>query len=408
MIDGAILVAIAAMVLAVVLLWLWRAASRAESAARVRGAAVETALAERNRELERLIASLSGAGGGILVLDEQQCIVASNPAAQELASLPANSGRGRALRDLVPWPQLHRCLDELRAARTPATGGPEATHTTEFEMDDGSSDNGRSVVVRLRSLPGLGYVVAIDDHSRIKRLESLRRDFVANVSHELKTPLAAIQGFVETLLDDPDMPVATRHRFLERIARQTERLTTLVADLLTLSRLDEAKGPETGTEPCDIAAVVRETLRDLASLADRRCVHLSAQIPEHPLLLRVDREGLRQVVGNLVDNAIKYTGEGGRVTVDLQVREEHVRLEVIDTGIGLSVEDQERIFERFYRVDRARSREVGGTGLGLSIVKNTVRGLGGDVGVRSALGQGSTFWVDLPMPRASAPQDGGP
>ena len=402
MIDGGILAALAGLTLAAVLLWLWRATRHAEAAARARCAAVELALADRNRELERLIASLSGAGGGILVLDEQQRIVASNPAAQELAALPANSGRGRSLRDLVPWPQLHQCLDDLRAAGTPEGGGSEATQAAEFEMHDGSND-GRSVVVRLRSLPGLGYVVAIDDHSRIKRLESLRRDFVANVSHELKTPLAAIQGFVETLLDDPDMPVATRHRFLERIARQTERLTTLVADLLTLSRLDEPKGPETGTEPCDIGAVVRETLRDLASLADKRLVQLTSQVPEQPLWLRVDREGLRQVVGNLVDNAIKYTSEGGRVTVDLQVREDHVRLEVIDTGIGLSVEDQERVFERFYRVDRARSREVGGTGLGLSIVKNTVRGLGGDVGVRSALGQGSTFWVELPLPRVAAP-----
>jgi two-component system, OmpR family, phosphate regulon sensor histidine kinase PhoR len=119
------------------------------------------------------------------------------------------------------------------------------------------------------------------------------------------------------------------------------------------------------------------------------------------LLLRADREGVRQVVGNLIDNAIKYTPEGGKVTVHVEVQSDHVQFEVIDTGIGLSDEDQERVFERFYRVDRARSRELGGTGLGLSIVKNTVRSLGGDVGVRSTIGQGSTFWVKLPLPHSN-------
>jgi two-component system, OmpR family, phosphate regulon sensor histidine kinase PhoR len=381
---------------AIVFAVLWKRAEAAALAAAASRELAERSLADCNLELERLVASLSGAGGGLVVLDEQQRIVACNPAGQELVVLPANGGRGRDLRDLVPWPQLHEALDALRNATV-----QDAAMAVDFDMNDGSSDGGRSFVVRLRKLPGLGYVVAIDDESRIRRLESLRRDFVANVSHELKTPLAAIQGFVETLLDDPDMPFPTRHRFLERVARQAERLAALVVDLLTLSRLDDTKGSEDGAEPCDFFGVVRESLRDLAPIAEKRRVHLEARLPKDLLLLRADREGVRQVVGNLIDNAIKYTPEGGKVTVHVEVQSDHVQFEVIDTGIGLSDEDQERVFERFYRVDRARSRELGGTGLGLSIVKNTVRSLGGDVGVRSTIGQGSTFWVKLPLPHSN-------
>jgi len=344
------------------------------------------ALRERTAELTRLSAAFDGAVGGLIVLDEQQRIVATNLAAQELAGL-SGTARGRVLPDVVPWPLLREHLDRLRDG-----DGGEA----EFELETTGPDGARSLVVRLRALAGLGFAVGFDDQSRIKRLESLRRDFVANVSHELKTPLAAIQGFVETLLDDPDMPLATRQRFLERLARQSERLSTLVGDLLTLSRLDEPSGLD-DAEPCDFGAVVRETLRDLGPLAEKKGLRLQTQIPEEAIWLRADREALRQVASNLVDNAIKYTQLGGRVAVTLAVEGKVARLQVWDTGIGLSPEDQQRVFERFYRVDRARSRELGGTGLGLSIVKNTVRGLGGDVGVRSAIGQGSTFWVELPI-----------
>jgi two-component system phosphate regulon sensor histidine kinase PhoR len=205
------------------------------------------------------------------------------------------------------------------------------------------------------------------------------------------------------MLDDGAMPEATRQRFLERIARQTERLSTLVGDLLTLSRLDDDGGEDAQRPPCDFAAVVGDTLRDLASLAERRGLTLTCTLPDQALWVRADREALRQVAGNLVDNALKYTPAGGAVRVTVVPREGRALLEVADTGIGLSPQDQQRVFERFYRVDRARSRDLGGTGLGLSIVKNTVKSLGGDIGVRSRLGHGSTFWVELP---AVAAEDG--
>ena len=345
--------------------------------------------AELQLRIERLEAGLSGAGEGLIVLDEDGRVVATNQAATELARLPTPGCRGRRLDEVVPWPQLHVAIRRCRE-----TGDDIA-----FELDDALG--GRTLAIRVRAMPGPACVVGIDDQSRLKRLESLRRDFVANVSHELKTPLAAIQGFVETLLDDPEMPLATRQRFLERISRQTGRLSTLVADLLTLSRLDESDRSEPPPPPCDLVAVVRDIVRDLLPLAEKRKLVLSARLPADPLTVQADREALRQVGGNLIDNAIKYTPEGGRVTVQLSRQNGLVLLEVADTGIGLSVEDQARVFERFYRVDRARSRDLGGTGLGLSIVKNTVLNLGGDVGVRSTLGQGSTFWVALPHAEAA-------
>lgn len=339
---------------------------------------------ELQLRVDRLEAGLSGAGEGLIVLDEADRIVATNRAATELARLPAQGCRGRQLGELVAWPRLHEAI-----ARARRVGDDVA-----FDLDD--TLGGRTLAIRVRAMPGLACIVGIDDQSRLKRLESLRRDFVANVSHELKTPLAAIQGFVETMLDDPDMPAATRHRFHERIARQAERLSMLVADLLTLSRLDEHSGLEAPARPCDLVGVVRDIVRDLGPLAARRGLRLLPELPAAGALVRADREALQQVGTNLIDNAIKYTPEGGSVTVRVVHRDARVVLEVVDTGIGLSTEDQTRVFERFYRVDRARSRDVGGTGLGLAIVKNTVRNLGGDVGVRSLLGQGSTFWVALP------------
>jgi two-component system phosphate regulon sensor histidine kinase PhoR len=344
----------------------------------------------RETELHRLRAALEGAGEGLIVLEARGRIVAWNSAARTLLGEPAGFGPGRPLTEVLPLGQLVEALAAVGGAAGPAQR--EFDFTGPVAADGGE----RALVVRVRALAGLGFAVGIDDQSRIRQLESLRRDFVANVSHELKTPLAAIKGFVETLLDDPAMPDTVRQRFLGRIARQSERLNTLVGDLLTLSRLDEVEAAPGGK--CDLVSVIRETLRDLLPIAERGRITLTGHGIDRPIEVVGEGESLRQVVGNLVDNAIKYTAEGGAVTVRVAGAGDHVLLEVVDTGIGLGPEDQKRVFERFYRVDRARSRELGGTGLGLSIVKNTVRSVGGEVGVESALGRGSRFWVRLPRP----------
>ena len=390
---------------AVTILLLWRGLRRARRAARRAMTAIHDLrrdLDRRNLEVARLRASLGGASDGLIVLDHEQRIVAWNASAGELAGRPTRLGPGRAVAEVLPWGQLGEALVEL--------GGDGAGATLrEFELSGVAVDDDPDRVLRVavRALSGLGYVIAVEDQSRIKQLESLLRDFVANVSHELKTPLAAIKGYVETMIDDTEMAEATRSRFLDRIARQTERLNSLVGDLLTLSRLDEEELVEGGDRHCDLVQIVQETMRDLVSLAERKNLDVHTQIVDAELPVRADREALRQVVGNLIDNAIKYTPDEGRLDVRLARDGAQARFEVADTGIGLSPEDQERVFERFYRVDRARSRELGGTGLGLSIVKNTVRGLGGDVGVHSAVGRGATFWVTLPCVDPGAGADAG-
>src|SRR5436190_3652078 len=201
---------VGALAVAVVVLGLVWSRTRAAARRHLQELAAVTAQLEGcQREVARLAAALSGAGDGLIVLDEGNRVVATNPAAQELAALPPHDPRGRRIDDVVPWPALQRAL-------ATCNGGNDAQT---FELDE-AAGNGRALAVRVRALSGLGSVIGIDDQSRLKRLESLRRDFVANVSHELKTPLAAIQGLVETLLDDPAMPQPTRQRFLERVARQ--------------------------------------------------------------------------------------------------------------------------------------------------------------------------------------------
>ncbi len=329
---------------------------------------------------------LDALADGVVVLDRDDAPLCANAAARAMLGLRSAGPGAPSLAEQVDWPQLESALFEAR--RSAASQAFEAQRTDA----EGAPLLGISISA---PRPDEVVVLVLRDQSRLRQLESLRRDFVANVSHELKTPLAAIQGFVETMIDDPEMPDATRVRFLERMHRQVQRLATLVTDLLTLSRLDE--GAREPAEPCDLASVVREVARDLQPFAEQRGVALRIETPQQPVWISAEREALRQVVSNLTDNAVKYTPRGGSVAAQLACADSVAEFAVTDTGIGLAEEDQERVFERFYRVDKARSRELGGTGLGLSIVKNTVQGIGGSVGVASRLGYGSTFWAKLPI-----------
>jgi two-component system phosphate regulon sensor histidine kinase PhoR len=247
-------------------------------------------------------------------------------------------------------------------------------------------------------------VLTFSDSTERQRLERVRRDFVANSSHELRTPLTSIRGFVEALedgaLDDP----ATAGRFLGKIHTHADRMTALVEDLLELSRLESGtRAPEwSETRP---AAVAEEVVASFARTAADR--GLSLQHAEHgAATLVTDPERLRRILENLVDNAIKYTPSGGRVEITTSVGPGGgAVVEVRDDGPGIAPEHQERIFERFYRVDKARSRELGGTGLGLSIVKHLAESLGATVAVESEEGRGSTFTVSLPASPVRPPSD---
>jgi two-component system, OmpR family, phosphate regulon sensor histidine kinase PhoR len=237
-------------------------------------------------------------------------------------------------------------------------------------------------------------VLVFHDLTTARRVERMRRDFVANASHELRTPLASMRVMVETLLggarDDPE----AAQRFLQILDRELHRMTNLVNDLLVLSRLD-APVEAADHERVPLAPLVAELEVGWQAVAQERGLGLAVDVPEE-LAVRGEKDGVRQILANLVDNAVKYT-PAGQIRVSAQRDGGSVLLEVSDTGIGIPAADQERIFERFYRVDKDRSRAVGGTGLGLSIVKHLVQAYGGSISVESRLNRGSLFRVWLKL-----------
>jgi len=238
-----------------------------------------------------------------------------------------------------------------------------------------------------------GAVALVDDVSELRRLEAVRRDFVANLSHELKTPLGALSLLAETLEDEDDPEVVAR--LTERMGAEARRFSRIVDDLLDLSRIESGG---TGTlAPVALAAVIDEATEGFFETAEARGVRLEVSPPQEDLYVLANRRDLVSAVANLVDNAIKYSEPGGPVQLAAGRAGDRALISVRDEGIGIPKRDQERIFERFYRVDRARSRWTGGTGLGLAIVRHVAAYHGGDVSVQSVEGQGSTFVLSLPL-----------
>jgi len=240
-----------------------------------------------------------------------------------------------------------------------------------------------------------GMILVFHDLTRLKQLENTRKEFVANVSHELRTPLSMVKGYVETLIhgakDDPT--VATR--FLQTIEKHADRLTYLIEDLLTISRLESGQ-IVMNIQKGDLRPVVNAVVNDLQSRAEDKRVVLENQVPAE-VMVQADSDRIQQVLFNLVDNAIKYGRSDGHVWIGARAVDDHrIEVSVRDNGPGIPPDAIERVFERFYRVDKARSREQGGTGLGLSIVKHIVQSHGGEVWVNSVVGQGTTFLFTLP------------
>ena len=241
-----------------------------------------------------------------------------------------------------------------------------------------------------------GAVLVFHDITQLRQLEKVRQDFVANVSHELRTPVSTIRGYAETLLEGALEDKAHAREFLRIIYDDAERLSKLINDLLDLSRIESGK-MKLALEECSLEAVVDKVLTGMDKEARKNSVTLKKDIPRRLVKIRIDEAAIAQVLFNLVENAIKYNNAGGSVTISARETDRGVEVSVTDTGIGIPQEDIPRIFERFYRVDKARSRELGGTGLGLSIVKHIVQAHHGEVMVESALDKGSTFRFILPL-----------
>ena len=254
----------------------------------------------------------------------------------------------------------------------------------------------RAVSLVARPLTDGGAVLAMYDFTPIRRLEQVRRDFVANVSHELRTPLTIVGGYAETLVDDIDMPVVNRHAFLQTILSNTRRMQRIVDDLLDLSRI-ESGGWRPNPVWSRVPDVVADVMLAVKPAADAKGIVVRADIPDDATRVYADPTALRQVLGNLVENAVRHTAEG-TVRVVARREGEQISLAVTDTGIGIPAEHLQRIFERFYRVDPARSREQGGTGLGLAIVRHLVEAHGGAVTAESEQGRGTTILTSWPTP----------
>jgi two-component system, OmpR family, phosphate regulon sensor histidine kinase PhoR len=354
---------------------------------------VQRSFAALRQERDHLQAILSGMSEGVLVVDRAGRALLANPAFHRLFDLTGEVA-GRPLLELVRAPELERLVDATLSRGAPQHAGLEVGSLDRRTIEIAST------VLQEEGDGRAGAVVVARDTTELARLMEMRRDFVANVSHELKTPLSAIRGYAETLRDGALAEPATAARFTERILRQCRRLQALLDDLLTLSRLEslERTPPH---EPVDLAAIVHRAVDLMSSAAGEKQVALSLAEPggPRPYLPPVlgDAEGLERLVVNLLDNAVKYNRPSGEVAVRLAEEDGRALLEVADTGIGIPQEALPRIFERFYRVDKGRAREEGGTGLGLAIVKHVVQAHGGEIEVLSRVGKGSTFRVHLPL-----------
>jgi two-component system phosphate regulon sensor histidine kinase PhoR len=343
-------------------------------------------LEELTEERDRAGQILDALDDGVLLLDGAGRLLVANPAARSWFGLPADLRPGLPLKRVLGVPQVGALAGRAARAGAPVVG----TCTLVFPEP-------RTLAMRAFPLADRGptgrIVVTLTDITQRRRLEVLRRDFVANASHELKTPVAAVRALAETLLTAlPEDPDAGR-RFAERIGREAERLDALARDLLDLSRVERGA---LDVEPVDLVGLVKEVVGGYVDLAEERRVTLDTEL-RPGVALRGDRAQLGLLLSNLVDNALRHTPAKGTVCVRLDAAESRAILQVADTGEGIPASELPRVFERFYRVDKARARQTGGTGLGLAIVRHVAEAHGGTVRADSELARGTTFTVTLPV-----------
>ena len=373
----------------------WRATQRAR--------ATDKQIADQQREIDRLRdreqlsteraeaerqALFNSMAEGFLLLDRHGRVQTINQSLRDFFDLEGEV-RGKTILETFRSHELLEVWEQVQ----------RESHLRRIELEV-PGKNARSFEVSAAILPGRsggidGGVFIFHDMTRIKQLENTRREFVANVSHELRTPLTLIKGFVETLQDGAKNDPQLTDRFLGTIEKHTDRLTFLIEDLLTISRLESGQ-IVLNQQPINLRDSVERVFDDLESRAAERKISLHNEVAEH-LEVLADADRLQQVLFNLIDNAIKYGRPEGAVWITATAVDDHaIQTCVRDNGPGIPAESVERIFERFYRVDKARSREQGGTGLGLAIVKHIIQSHGGEVWVQSELGRGSSFFFTLP------------
>ena len=329
---------------------------------------------------------------GVLAVDNQQRVISLNKASRQLLGIDQVQAQGRSLQEVIRNADLRRFVSRALDCETPIDDDVllHGDHEGVLQARGAALHDARG-----RSI---GAVVVLNDVTDFRRLEHIRRDFVANVSHELKTPITSIKGFVETLLDGAIHNAEDAERFLQIIAKQADRLDTIIEDLLSLSKIED--GEDSGDITLELGHlkdVIDNAVHNCQQNATERRIHVCTACEEH-ITARMNSQLLEQAVTNLLDNAIKYSEPGSEVQVLASQFFDEVTLTVSDRGCGIAAEHLPRIFERFYRVDKARSRKLGGTGLGLAIVKHIVQAHRGRVTVKSTAGTGSVFTLHLPLP----------
>jgi two-component system phosphate regulon sensor histidine kinase PhoR len=344
-------------------------------------------VSEQRNELEAVLSSMLE---GVIAVDGEEQIVSMNQAAAELFETDLEAYQGRSIQEIVRNNALQQFIGKAITSSKPLQEDITLSHNQQRVLDAKSSPLLDADHFQI------GTLVVLNDVTHLRRLENMRRDFVANVSHEIKTPLTAIKGFVETLQHGKVEKPEETGRFLGIIQKHVDRLNSIIEDLLTLSKIEQED--ETGTlncQNCRIADVFPAAIQIIRSKAEEKKLSIEISGNEN---VRADFDPtlIEQAVVNLLDNAIKYSDPGNTITVTSDSRDSEILISVRDQGIGIAQKHLPRLFERFYRIDRSRSRQLGGTGLGLAIVKHIAKAHGGYVTVISSLGEGSTFTIHLP------------
>ncbi len=343
---------------------------------------------KQQMEVDAILASMDE---GVMAVDSDAMILKLNTAMADLFEVESDRCRGRKVQEVIRNIELNQFVTKALNA------GKEGVEADLTLYHPGTRHIlARGTRLRDRGGMAVGAVIVLNDITQIRRLENIRREFVANVSHELRTPITSIKGFVETLQSGALEDIEDAKRFLIIISRQTERLSRIIEDLLSLSRIEQGQETiKTGLESCFIFDVVKRAVGDCTSVAESRNIEIRLSC-DRSLRSRIHPSLFEQAVFNLLENAVKYSGEGSLVHVRVIIRADKMLVEVSDQGTGIPSEHLPRLFERFYRVDKARGRDIGGTGLGLSIVKHIVLAHDGKVSVESEVGAGSTFIMTLP------------
>ena len=348
-------------------------------------------LESNRREMSTIMDNMSE---GLLLVDANGGVILANRAAAELLGKGDTRLQGHALWESVHLPEVDELLSSL----------PNLSEPRRIWVEDRTHGSQRRVLEFVATplfdtANGQRHaVLLVGDATEDQKLLEMRQDFVANVSHELKTPLTSISAYVETLLDGASDDEAVRVPFLKKIQANTSRLSKLVSDILNISRLESGTGDESRV-PLDLNHLAEACVKKHREAAESKGVTLAMHRDPKAAIALANEEDMTEALDNLVVNAISYTPEGGRVDVTARQLEDSLQLEVKDTGCGIPKDALGRIFERFYRVDKARSRALGGTGLGLAIVKHVSIKHGGRVDAESEVGKGSTFRINLPIPQ---------